>query len=208
MFRFQIMLGVGNDLVEPNLMGKKLDGEKLSKLFSQKTVWLLPENDLLSDNSQHPTTSAQSPTTTSAEYPATNAVPIAIAQFSTSSTHITSIKNTRLPTSSVQYPMNSAQFPTTSSDKFVVDRAHLSTTNVPPCTNTQSLTTSAQSNESSNAQFPTPGSSVSSEGCKIQLCEMFPNKEISAIEHVMASSVDLEEAISKLLDATDQYGNR
>ena len=30
------MLGVGNDIVEPNLMGKKLDGEKLSKLFSQK----------------------------------------------------------------------------------------------------------------------------------------------------------------------------
>ena len=32
------MLGVGNDIVEPNLMGKKLDGEKLSKLFSQKCV--------------------------------------------------------------------------------------------------------------------------------------------------------------------------
>ena len=135
-------------------MGKKLDGEKLTKLFSQKTVWLLPENDLLSDNSQHPTTSAQSPTTTSAEYPATNAVPVTSAQFSTSSTHITSIKNIQLPASIVQYPMNSAQFPTTSSNKFVVDRAHLSTANVRPCTNTWSPMTRAQSNESMLNSLP------------------------------------------------------
>ena len=65
-------MGVGNDLVAPNLMGKKLDLEKMSKLFSQKTVWLLPEDDLSDDtdsdsdeyltmSSDYPTKSAQSP---------------------------------------------------------------------------------------------------------------------------------------------------
>ena len=64
MYRFQILLGVGNDL-EPNLMGKKLDGEKISKLFSQKTVWLLPKEDLSNDCDQPLSISDEFPTTSS-----------------------------------------------------------------------------------------------------------------------------------------------
>ena len=38
------MLGVGSDLVEPQLAtGQHLNGELLSKIFCQKTIWLVPK---------------------------------------------------------------------------------------------------------------------------------------------------------------------
>ena len=221
------MLGVGSDIVEPNLMGKKLDGEKLSKLFSQETVWLLPEKDSL-DSSQHPTTSVQSPIfnaeyptngveysptnveypTTNAEYPTTSAeylttsaeFPMVVAQLSTSSTQFSGSKNTQSSTSSTQYP--------TTNGKFFTGRDQFTTTNDVPSISTQTLTTSPQSTigGTTHAHFPTTSAPLTSEECKVQLHEMFPNKELPTIEHVMASSTDLEEAINKLLNATDENG--
>lgn len=42
-YSFKIVIGVGNELVAPNLMQDQcLDGERLSKLFTQKIVWLVP----------------------------------------------------------------------------------------------------------------------------------------------------------------------
>ena len=46
-FSFKIALGVGNELVEPNIMpDKSLDGERLTRLFSQRIVWLVPSINL------------------------------------------------------------------------------------------------------------------------------------------------------------------
>lgn len=44
---FQVFMGIGSELVAPNLMASQcLDGERLSKLFSQKTVWILPSVEI------------------------------------------------------------------------------------------------------------------------------------------------------------------
>lgn len=44
------MLGVGSDLVEPQLAtGQHLNGELLSKIFCQKTIWLVPKEKLSFD---------------------------------------------------------------------------------------------------------------------------------------------------------------
>lgn len=41
------MMGVGGDLVEPMLSaGQTLNGEILSKIFTQRTVWLVPKEKL------------------------------------------------------------------------------------------------------------------------------------------------------------------
>ena len=46
-FSFQVFMGIGSELVAPNLMASQcLDGERLSKLFSQKTVWILPSVEI------------------------------------------------------------------------------------------------------------------------------------------------------------------
>ena len=51
MFRFTVMLGVGSDLVEPQLAtGQHLNGELLSKIFCQKTIWLVPKEKLSFDD--------------------------------------------------------------------------------------------------------------------------------------------------------------
>jgi hypothetical protein len=45
--RFQILMGVGNDLVVPQLTsGQELTGEYISKIFTQRTVWLVPSEKL------------------------------------------------------------------------------------------------------------------------------------------------------------------
>ena len=56
------------------------------------------------------------------------------------------------------------------------------------------------------AHFPTTGTPLTSEEHIVQLHEMFPNKELPTIEHAMTSSTDLEKAISKFLNATDEDG--
>ena len=301
------MLGVGNDIVEPNLMGKKLDGEKLSKLFSQKTVWLLPEKDLL-DSSQHPITSVQSPIfnaeypttsleysptnaecsttnaecsttnaeypttsaeypttnaeccttnaeypTTSAEYPTTNAeYPTTNAEYPTTSAEYPTTNaeccttNAEYPTTSAEYPTTNAECSTTSAEfpmavaqlstsrtqfsgskytqsststndstqhpstngKFFAGRDQFTTTNDVPSTSTQTPMSNPQSTicGTTHAHFPTTSTPLTSDECKVQLHEMFPNKELPTIEDAMASSTDLEEAINKLLNATDENG--
>ena len=46
-FRFTIMLGVGQSLVEPQLaQGQELSGEVLLKVFGQKAVWVVPKTHL------------------------------------------------------------------------------------------------------------------------------------------------------------------
>lgn len=41
------MVGVGGDFVEPMLSaGQTLNGEILSKIFTQRTVWLVPKEKL------------------------------------------------------------------------------------------------------------------------------------------------------------------
>ena len=40
-------MGVGNDLVVPQLTsGQELTGEYISKIFTQRTVWLVPSEKL------------------------------------------------------------------------------------------------------------------------------------------------------------------
>ena len=47
-FRVKIMMGMGSELVEPGLTpDQELNAEIISRIFSQKTVWLLP-NQVLS----------------------------------------------------------------------------------------------------------------------------------------------------------------
>ena len=49
-YSFKIVVGIGNELVAPNLMADQcLDGERLSKLFTQKTVWLIPNVEVLTE---------------------------------------------------------------------------------------------------------------------------------------------------------------
>ena len=51
-FSFKIMMGVGSELVAPNLCeGQELSGEVLNKVFTQRTVWLLPEENMNDDSS-------------------------------------------------------------------------------------------------------------------------------------------------------------
>ena len=41
------MMGVGNELVRPQLPpGQELDGEHLNKIFTQRSVWLVPSEKL------------------------------------------------------------------------------------------------------------------------------------------------------------------
>lgn len=41
------MMGMGSELVEPGLTpDQELDGEVISRIFSQRTVWLLPSEVL------------------------------------------------------------------------------------------------------------------------------------------------------------------
>ena len=43
----KIVASVGNDLVSPNLMpNQTMNGERLGKLFTQKTVWLIPNKNV------------------------------------------------------------------------------------------------------------------------------------------------------------------
>ncbi len=46
------MMGMGNELVEPQLTTEQsLSGELISKIFTQRTVWLLPSKSIsLSDD--------------------------------------------------------------------------------------------------------------------------------------------------------------
>ena len=45
------MMGIGNELVEPQLTsGQSLSGEMISKIFTQRTVWLLPCESLMDCN--------------------------------------------------------------------------------------------------------------------------------------------------------------
>jgi hypothetical protein len=46
------MMGMGNELVEPQLTPEQsLTGELISKIFTQRTVWLLPSTPIvLSDD--------------------------------------------------------------------------------------------------------------------------------------------------------------
>ena len=57
-----------------------------------------------------------------------------------------------------------------------------------------------------HAHFPTTSTPLTSDECKVQLHEIFPNKELPTIEYGKASTTDLEEAINKLLNATDENG--
>ena len=46
-FRFKIMMGMGTELVKPCLTpDQDLNGDMISRIFSQKTVWLLPYESL------------------------------------------------------------------------------------------------------------------------------------------------------------------
>ena len=46
-FRFQIMMGVGNELVKPQLAaGEELTGEYINKIFTQRSLWILPSEKL------------------------------------------------------------------------------------------------------------------------------------------------------------------
>ena len=198
-------MGVGNDLVEPNLMGKKLDGEKISKLFSQKTVWLLPKEDLSEDCDQPLSISDEFPTTSS-EYTTETAQSPLIAPALSSTT------SDQYPTSSSQYPATSSQYPTTSSQYPATSRQYPATGSRYPVTSSQYQTINqycAKSDEDPMTTAPVPGSSNTqlSEERKIQLREMFPNKELTAIECAIANSSDLEGAISELLGEADEHGN-
>lgn len=45
-------MGVGSELVAPNLYeGQELSGDVLNKVFTQRTVWLLPEENISDDSS-------------------------------------------------------------------------------------------------------------------------------------------------------------
>ena len=46
------MMGVGSELVAPNLCeGQELSGDVLNKVFTQRTVWLLPEENIINNSS-------------------------------------------------------------------------------------------------------------------------------------------------------------
>jgi hypothetical protein len=171
------MLGVGNDLVAPNLAGSKLDGEKISKLFSQKTVWLVPETDLLCTESIEPYMCD------------TVSQIISPQQLNTSAEHIaTDLKQpavqvddpTTLPSTSSgigHSPMSSTWNPTTSSPPLVAS-VDYPTTNV-TC---QHL----------------------SKDEEIQLREMFPDREL---ESIIANACNMDDAVNRLLSNQDEIGN-
>ena len=41
--RLKIMMGMGNELIEPQLRsGQTLSGEMINRVITQRTIWLLP----------------------------------------------------------------------------------------------------------------------------------------------------------------------
>lgn len=47
------MMGMGNELVEPQLTSDQtLTGEMINRIFTQRTIWLLPSMPLTYDNDQ------------------------------------------------------------------------------------------------------------------------------------------------------------
>ena len=121
-------------------------------------------------------------------------------------------------TASDQYPTSSSQYPTTSSHYPATSSKYHETSSQYPATSCQFPASSCQytinqyctkSAQDPITTAPVPGSTntQSSEEYKIQLREMFPNKELTAIESAIANCSDLEGAISVLLGEADEHGN-
>ena len=206
------MLGVGNDLVTPNLAGKELDGEKISKLFAQKIVWLVPETDLLCStavsiepymcDTESQNTSPQQPTV-SAEHTTASLQQPAIHGGDPTTKPSTSSASGHHPMSSTQYPTTSTQYPTTSSPPPVTTTSVLVPSTPPPVDSTPPPVASTQY-PTTSGHYPTTSHQHLSKDEETQLREMFPDREL---ESIIANSCDLNEAVNSLLGNHDEIGN-
>jgi hypothetical protein len=51
--RIKIMMGMGNELVEQLTSNQTLTDEKINRIFTQRTIWLLPCMSLMNSDDDH-----------------------------------------------------------------------------------------------------------------------------------------------------------